>query len=159
MEDIDILTDSMVTLECAITLASLCHSGQRDKSGQPYILHPLRVMMACQGDLDAMTVAVLHDTIEDTSLEEHELSDNYPEHIVEAVVALTRPPKGTPNRPTHMEDIKALKSNPPARKVKLADLKDNMDPVRMAQLEPGEAKGLMKRYEKAMEVLLEEEEA
>ena len=48
-------------------MAAQAHAGQVDKAGQPYILHPLRVMMSV-ADYDAKIVAVLHDVIEDTSM-------------------------------------------------------------------------------------------
>ncbi len=51
-------------LERAIEIAAAAHRGQADKAGQPYILHPLRVMLACQGEATRI-VAVLHDVIED----------------------------------------------------------------------------------------------
>jgi len=51
-------------LEKAIQLAVEAHRGQRDKAGQPYILHPLRVMLRMGTDGERI-VAVLHDVIED----------------------------------------------------------------------------------------------
>src|SRR4051794_32968482 len=54
-------------LESAIAVAVEAHRGQMDKSGQPYILHPLRVMFRCETDAER-TVAVLHDVVEDTSV-------------------------------------------------------------------------------------------
>jgi len=57
----------MATLEKAIELAAQAHAGQRDKGGCCYVLHPLRVMMRQQSE-EAMIVAVLHDTVEDTEL-------------------------------------------------------------------------------------------
>ena len=53
----------MATLERAIQIAVKAHSGQTDKSGEPYILHPFRVMFAVP-DTDARIVAVLHDVVE-----------------------------------------------------------------------------------------------
>lgn len=41
--------------------------GQVDKGGAPYILHPIRVMLACEGEKEKI-VALLHDTLEDTAL-------------------------------------------------------------------------------------------
>jgi hypothetical protein len=55
----------MSTLEHAIALAACAHAGQVDKAGQPYILHPLRVMLRLSG-ADERIVAVLHDVVEDT---------------------------------------------------------------------------------------------
>lgn len=54
-------------IEDAINIAVNAHRGQRDKGGQPYILHPLRVMLAAQND-DERIVAVLHDVVEDSDL-------------------------------------------------------------------------------------------
>ena len=57
----------MSDLERAIEIAASAHRGDVDKAGQPYILHPLSLMLSFR-DLDAMIVAVLHDTVEDSPL-------------------------------------------------------------------------------------------
>src|SRR5947208_2264570 len=81
---------SMATLERAIELAAHHHTGQHDKGGLPYILHPLRLMMACQS-LNAKMVAVLHDTLEDTDLTEADLRrEGFIEAVIAGVVAMTR---------------------------------------------------------------------
>ena len=54
-------------LEKALILAAEAHTGQVDKGGAPYILHPIRVMLACEGEKEKI-VALLHDTLEDTAL-------------------------------------------------------------------------------------------
>ena len=54
-------------LEKALILAAKAHTGQVDKGGAPYILHPIRVMLACEGEKEKI-VALLHDTLEDTAL-------------------------------------------------------------------------------------------
>ena len=53
----------MASIEKALQIAARAHEGQKDKDGQPYILHPLRVMNAVE-DEPAKVVAVLHDVIE-----------------------------------------------------------------------------------------------
>jgi (p)ppGpp synthase/HD superfamily hydrolase len=58
---------TMPTLEHAITLAVKIHQGQLDKYGQPYILHPLRVMFRLETELEQM-VGILHDVVEDSDL-------------------------------------------------------------------------------------------
>ena len=57
----------MGTLERAIELAVEHHKGQVDKAGEPYILHPLRLMMSVDKD-DEKIVAVMHDIVEDTDI-------------------------------------------------------------------------------------------
>ncbi|MBK8035021.1 MAG: GTP pyrophosphokinase [Chloroflexi bacterium] len=112
----------MPTIEEAIIWATEVHRGQVDKAGNPYILHPLRVMLRMTSD-DARFVAILHDTIEDS---DHTLDDlralGYSETIIAAVDAITRR-----DDETYEEFIQRLKPNPLARAVKLADLLDNMD--------------------------------
>src|SRR5271166_4536534 len=55
----------MLTLDRAIAFAVLKHSGQKDKGGNSYIRHPLRVMEKMDSE-DEMIVAILHDVVEDT---------------------------------------------------------------------------------------------
>lgn len=78
----------MDMLSAAIAWASEAHEGQKDKCSEPYILHPLRVMMAMQSEKDR-AVAVLHDIIEDTSVRVSDLRDVFSREIVDAVVAIT----------------------------------------------------------------------
>lgn len=112
----------MTTLEDAILLATQAHRGQKDKVGQPYILHPLRVMLRVEGEA-ARTVAVLHDVVEDTP---HSLEDlramGFGDDVVAAVDSLTRRPDET-----YEQFVERAATNPLARRVKLADLEDNMD--------------------------------
>ena len=79
----------MGQLELAIELATRFHEGQVDKCGEPYILHPLRVMMTVQGE-QARVVAVLHDVLEDTEATAQGLVDSgiKPEYVKIAPVIL-----------------------------------------------------------------------
>ena len=75
-------------LERAITLACWAHQGQRYPSpeAEPYIIHPLRVMLAVQGSR-AQMAAVLHDVIEDTEVSPGRLREaDLPEDVIAAVV-------------------------------------------------------------------------
>lgn len=54
-------------LDKAILIASTAHQGQMDKAGEPYILHPLRVMFTRRTETERIC-AVLHDVIEDTNI-------------------------------------------------------------------------------------------
>lgn len=104
----------------ALILATKAHSGQKDKGGQPYILHPIRVMLACESEAERIT-ALLHDILEDTALTAADL-EGFPEKIVAAVLCLTRRAGED-----YMAYIARICENPLAARVKYADLQDNMD--------------------------------
>jgi (p)ppGpp synthase/HD superfamily hydrolase len=109
-------------LEDAIALAARAHRGQKDRHGEPYILHVVRVMLR-QRDEAARIVGVLHDVLEDTPTTLADLlSAGYSQEICEAVDCLTRR-AGEP----YEEMIARVAANPIARRVKLADLDDNLD--------------------------------
>lgn len=79
----------MATLERAIELAASAHAGQVDKAGQPYILHPLRVMLRMETLAQKMT-AVLHDIVEDTDVTLEQLKmEGFPSEVVTAVLLPT----------------------------------------------------------------------
>lgn len=113
-------------IEKALKTALSAHKGQLDKADQPYILHPLRLMMRMSTETE-MIVAILHDVLEDSALMPRDLRlKGFSEEVVEAVVLLTR------NRNMdYMSFIAELKHNPIARKVKMADLEDNMNLLRL----------------------------
>jgi (p)ppGpp synthase/HD superfamily hydrolase len=112
----------MATLDDAILLAVQAHHGQKDRAGWPYILHPLRMMLRMKSETE-MTVAILHDVIEKTSLTLADLRDaGYAQDMVEAVDSLTRR-----EGETYQELVARARSHPIARKVKIADLEDHLD--------------------------------
>ncbi len=116
----------MSTLERAIQIAAEAHAGQTDKAGQPYILHPLRVMLSLRGESERI-VAVLHDVIEDTAVSlEHLAAAGFSPSELEALEALTK----RPNEGRLSAALRAAK-NEIARLVKLADNADNMDMSRI----------------------------
>jgi (p)ppGpp synthase/HD superfamily hydrolase len=113
----------MSDLNRAIEIAAFAHRGQVDKGGAPYILHPLRVMLAMDTDEERM-VAVLHDALEDgpSSVPQAIGTAWFPAQVVEAIGDLTRR-----DGETYGAFIERVKANPLARKVKIADMRDNMD--------------------------------
>lgn len=112
----------MSTLERAIEIAAAAHAGQVDKAGQPYILHPIRVMLHVSSDFERMA-AVLHDVVEDTPVTLQQLTDSgFPAEVVAAIEALTKRPGET-----RLQAAARAASNPIARAVKLADNAENMD--------------------------------
>jgi (p)ppGpp synthase/HD superfamily hydrolase len=113
-------------LDDAIALAVHAHRGQRDKVNEPYLMHVFRVMLSQQDEM-ARIVAVLHDVLEDAPVTLADLQAlGYGEEICAAIDCLTRR-KGEP----YEEMISRVIANPLARRVKLADLEDNMDPSRL----------------------------
>lgn len=111
----------------AIALAARLHAGTVDKAGAPYILHPLRVMQAVDSDEDRIA-AVLHDCVEDCGISLHEINAMFGRAVSDAIDALTR------REDESYEDfVLRCKANPIARRVKLADLEDNMNLDRLGR--------------------------
>ena len=138
----------MANLEKAIRLAAKAHEGQIDKAGQTYILHPIRVMLAVQSEEERIA-AVLHDTVEDTSITFSDLRDaGFSDEIVDAVRALTRL-----DGESRVDAARRAAANPIARRVKLADVADNMDLSRISKpIERDRARRA--EYERVREILL-----
>jgi (p)ppGpp synthase/HD superfamily hydrolase len=119
----------MPTLEDAIALAVEAHRGQKEKARQPYILHVLRVMFRLDTEHEQMT-GVLHDLVEDTPYTRDDLRRlGYPELVVTAIDCLTRR-----ENETYEEFVERAGAHPIARRVKLADLEDNMDIRRLSEV-------------------------
>jgi len=139
---------NMSNLEKAIIIATTAHQEQVDKAGEPYILHPLRVMLALQTEAERIT-AVLHDVIEDTHYTIQDLrEEGFPEKVLEALELVTK--KENEDYDTF---IKRLSGNEIARKVKIADLNDNMNISRIKN--PSEKDfARIEKYKKALKELI-----
>lgn len=138
----------MSQLERAIAVALEAHQGQTDRYGSPYILHPLFVMMQMDSE-NEMVAAVLHDVLEDSELTLEYLRDQgFQPEVLEAVRLLTHDPEAL----SYQEYVRRLKLNPIAAKIKLADLKHNMDIRRMNRVEEKDIARLEK-YRRAWEIL------
>lgn len=112
----------MADLEEAIHIALEAHRGQRDRAGAPYILHPLRMMLRARTDAERMA-AVLHDVVEDTAWSLDDLrARGFPGEVTGAVDALTRRAGES-----YEAAVERAAAHPVARRVKLADLEDNLD--------------------------------
>lgn len=137
-------------LEVAIKIAVEAHSEQLDKAGQPYVLHPLRVMLSLSDEKDRI-VGVLHDVIEDTSITYDYLIANGFEgqrEILEALKSVTKA-----EDETYDEFIERVALNSIGKSVKLADLQDNMDLSRIPNPTEKDYERI-KRYKKAREKLI-----
>lgn len=133
----------MSTLERAIAIAVAAHTGQVDKVGAPYILHPLRLMLRFTTPEEQM-VAVLHDVVEDSAITLDDLrNEGFSPAIIAALDCLTHRPEMS-----YTDYVEQLSENPLARRVKLADLEDNLDIRRLEALDP-KALARLERYHKA----------
>lgn len=133
-------------LDRALRLAIEAHSGQKDRSGRPYILHVMKVVMGCRPDDDAMTVAALHDVVEDTPMTLDDLRGlGFAPKVVDAVDAISRR-----DGETYEDYIERVARNPLARRVKRVDLEHNMDVRRLPHITAADATRL-ERYRQAWE--------
>ena len=137
----------MATLERAIAIAAEAHAGQSGKDGTPYILHPIRVMTRVEG-LDAQMAGILHDVVEDTPVTLEQLrAEGFSPAVVDAVDSLTHR-----QGEDYFAYVARAGANPLARRVKLADLEDNMNVKRLAAVTDKDLERIRK-YHKAWMIL------
>ncbi len=138
----------MATLKRAIQIAAQAHDGQTDKGGEPYILHPLRVMLRMTSEEERI-VGVLHDVVEDSDYTFEKLAhEGFGEIIVDAIRALTKFPGES-----RLAAAKRAAANPIARNVKLADNSENLDLNRIPNPTEKDLTRL-KEYEQVRQILL-----
>ena len=133
----------------AMRIAFEAHKEQVDKSGLPYIYHP--VYLAEQMTDEVTTcVALLHDVVEDTDITFEQLEQaGFPKEVMEALRLMTHD-----DAAPYMDYVAALKENPIAVAVKLADLRHNSDLTRLDFVDET-AQERMEKYAKAMALLME----
>lgn len=131
----------MATLAHAIALAAIAHEAQKDKADAPYILHPLRLMQKMHSEAE-MIAAVLHDVVEDTPWTLDTLrTEGFSEEVLAAVDSVTHR-----DAETYDDYLARAAANPIGRKVKLADLEDNMDLRRLSELTDKDIERLQKYH-------------
>ena len=137
--------------KAALNLCFDAHKDQVDKSGQPYVFHPFH--LAEQMDTEeAVCVALLHDVIEDTDFTIDDLRiAGMNDTVLDALLLMTHDPAVE-----YMDYVKALSHNALARKVKLADLKHNMDESRLDSVTESDLQRI-KKYQEAFSLLMKEE--
>ena len=133
----------------ALRLCFEAHKEQTDKSGMPYVFHPFHLAEQMDTE-DTVAVALLHDVVEDA---DYTLADlmamGFPETVTDALALLTHE-KSVP----YFDYVKAIKKNPIARMVKLADLRHNSD---LSRLDTVDEKALARqeKYLQAIAILEE----
>lgn len=134
----------MGDIDRAIAIALEAHKDQLDRSGKPYILHPLRVMLAMDTEAEQIA-AILHDVVEDSdTVGLGDVLALFGDEVHDAVDRLTRR-----DGERYMDYVARAAMNPISRKVKLADLRDNTLPER----ESGLTDALRARYNAAKALL------
>ena len=119
----------MNLIEKSLKIALSAHQGEQDKAGRPYILHPLRVMLKMTNDFER-SAALLHDVLEHSKFTPAKLTqEGIPRQVIDAVLCLTDE-KTAP----YDQYIDRLSKNKIARRVKIADLEDNLDILRLNEI-------------------------
>lgn len=131
----------------AMVLAYQAHHGQVDKSGTPYIFHPIHLAEQAEDEFTCCA-ALLHDVMEDTPVTLQELEKEFPPEVTQALQLLTHRP-GT----DYFDYVRAVKQNPIARQVKLFDLLHNSDQTRCAFLPAKKRAQLKEKYDRALAIL------
>ena len=116
----------------AASFAARAHLGQVRKDGvTPYISHPFRVALTARdlfgvSDEDVLCAALLHDTIEDTTVDYDELCTEFGAEVADLVAVLSKDGR-LPEPAREVAYHKGLASASwKARLVKVADVYDNL---------------------------------
>lgn len=136
----------------AMRFAYTAHHGQLDYNGIPYIFHPIHLAEQMDDEI-ACCAALLHDVVEDTAVTMEEIAREFPAEVV-AVLKLLTHEKTVP----YFDYVRAIKADPIAVKIKLADIAHNADQTRCvgSDLTDAQLNYWKQKYEKARAILLEE---
>lgn len=133
----------------AVAISATAHQNQVDKAGAPYILHPLRLMLRGQTQLEQI-VAVLHDVVEDSDWTLEQLAaEGFPTQVIAALDCLTRR-----SQESYEAFIDRILTNALAMRVKRYDLEDNMNLTRIETLTERDLQRLQ-RYHQAHQRILQ----
>lgn len=141
-----------MTVNEALALAKKYHEGQVDKNGVPYWTHPYAVMNYLpEGSPDEVKIAALfHDVLEDCPVTEDDLREaGVPEYSIELVKILTHIKHESHDK--YVWDIKNS-GNKDAVAIKMADIKHNTLPERLATLPEALKERIVTKYKKAVEI-------
>ncbi len=133
----------------ALRTAAEAHEGQKDRFGQPFVLHPIRVMLRMNpSSEEELTAALLHDVVEKSSWSLDDLEKaGFSKVILDAVELLTKR-----HEEPYLEYIRRLRGNALAAAVKRADLEDHLETLKERGLLEGDTERKA-RYAKAFRVL------
>lgn len=140
------------TTNKAMQIAYAAHHGQTDYNGIPYIFHPFHLAEQMDDEISCCA-ALLHDVVEDTAVTIEQLAREFPEELIVVLKLLTHQ-----KDVDYFDYVRAVKENPVAKKVKLADLDHNSDQSRCvgSGLSQEQLAYWQQKYTKARAILLEE---
>ena len=134
----------------ALCLCFEAHKEQTDKSGLPYVHHPLHLAEQMTDEVTTV-VALLHDVVEDTPFTLADLAQaGFPQDVLDAIALMTHD-----DGADYMDYVARIKQNPIARTVKLADLTHNSDVTRLDVVTDKDW-ARVKKYQAAKELLLQD---
>ena len=133
----------------AMKLCFDAHRDQVDKTGIPYVFHPVHLAEQMTDELSTVC-ALLHDVVEDSDYTFADLEAmGFPRRVIEVLTLLTHE-KGVP----YMDYVRLIAQDPVAKQVKIADLRHNSDLSRLDSVDE-KAIARAKKYAKAMKILTE----
>jgi len=135
----------------AMQIAYAAHHGQVDKGGLPYIFHPYHLAEQMTDEVSCCA-ALLHDVAEDTDITLEDLAKEFPKEVIDVLTLLTHR-KDVP----YYDYVRAIKANPIAVKVKLADIAHNSDQTRCPNLTGEQLAYFRDKYARAIAILTEGE--
>ena len=138
-----------MNLQRAIEIALEAHKGALDKGGNPYILHPLRLMLQMDSE-EEMIVAILHDVVEDSEKWSFNKlqAEGFSKKIINSLRSIT---KENENEDYEKFIDRSIRDKI-GRKVKIADISDNLDISRLKEVTDKDILRINK-YKKALEKL------
>jgi len=142
-------------LEQAIAFAVEAHQGQVDAAGEPYILHPLRVMLMVRAfgmDEEEQAAALLHDVVEDTDVRIADIERHFGPRVDDLVYALTR--QEGEDYTAYIDRV--IAAGVAAQTIKKIDLMDNLGRIGpIIKLDPAKANRLVAKYRGGLRKLKE----
>ena len=131
-------------------IAYKAHHGQMDYNGIPYIFHPIHIAEQMDDEISCCT-ALLHDVVEDTHVTMDQLAQEFPPEVIDALKLLTHQADMD-----YFDYVRAIRENPIAKKVKLADLAHNSDQSRCigSGLSRERLAFWQQKYQKARDILV-----
>mgnify|MGYP005843105779 FL=1 len=131
----------------AMIIAYEAHKNQTDKSGVPYIYHPIHVAEQMNTENECI-IALLHDVVEDTNVTFKQLEEIFSKEIIDILKLLTKK-----KEIDYYEYINKVKENTVARKVKIADIEHNLDRSRLDIITDKDIKR-EEKYKNALSMLM-----